>query len=961
MSKIFNISASLNFVETLADRLLKEYSNNNLELAEVLILLPNRRACHSLSDAFVRLQGMKPTLLPQMRAIGDISEDEILINSLAYSQLLQFPPAIKPLERTLLLMKLIKVRYKEFGFDNISLAQACYLAQELGNLLDSIAMLNLSWDNLQNIVPLEYSAHWQETLKFLKIITFYWPDILSERKVIDNSTLQNLLMQKQCEIWQSNPPKQKIIIAGTTAVSTSMKQLVNTVYQLDNGEIYLAGLDKHLSDDAWNQIDETHPQFELKQLLEYLKLSRQDIPDINIPPNIAREKLISAIMLPARSTDEWRYFESPNIEGALDGIHLIEAPDIRFEALSIALIIRQTLETKEKTVALVTPNRNLARRVSAELRRWKIIVDDSAGIPLSLTPWGIFVRDIINAATDLSSRANILALLKNPLFSYQKSPDKIYTIVSRIDKNLWREQEEDEQAKTFLNSIISILTPLNQLITSSSASLKDLLQTHLGIAEILSTPSSGEATFLWQNEDGHAGSKLIADLLENSSILDNINPSEYHDFLETMMVNTPVRNNQSSHPRAKILGPLEARLNHYDTIIIGGCIEGVWPPSPQADPWMSRPMKKDFGFILPEQQIGVNALDFSNLLGAKEVYLTYCQMADGAQTIKSRWLMRLLTFLQAANIDYSDLYDNLITYLAKDIDSPKPEEIIKITPPAPKPPLKLRPHKLSASAFEKLLRDPYSVFAEYILKLKPLGELQSEPDQSDFGNFVHQILEDFSNTYPSSYPDSAKEILINMGEQYFKQACFPADKMAFWRPKFQQIVEWITSQEITYRQQISHIYNEVWGTLTFKDTPMGNFEIYAKADRIDSTTNGSYNIIDYKTGRARSAKEVETGYAPQLPIEALIAQSGGFTNLPPKPINQLMYWKLGDKVISINKEINQLLADTQKRILEIINRFADINTGYLSRPNPKHVPEYSDYEHLARVKEWAIKDDGDDN
>ena len=963
MSKIYNISASLNFVETLADKLLKEYCGNELKLAEILLILPNRRACRSMAEAFVRLRGMQPLLLPQMRAIGDIDEDELLLSSPQLSQdILNLPPVVTPQERTLLLMKLIMSRSQNFGLKNISPAQACYLAQELGRLLDDVYMRELNWQDLKKIVPDEYAAHWQETLKFLNIITYYWPNILKERGVIDAVPRRNFLLNKQCEIWQKEPPSQRIIIAGTTAVSKAMKNLVKTVLSLPQGELYLAGLDKHLDNEAWQHIDENHPQFELKELLDYLQISRTDVADILPPNNLMRERLISEIMRPAAFTDQWRTLASQLSPDCLNGIHICETTNSRSEALSIAILIRSLLRQPEKTIALVTPNRDLARRVSAELTRWNINIDDSAGIPLRQTAWGIYILLLVAALSPEADKSDLLSLFKNQYFSCQLSASTITDLAARIDKNLWRGFAEDPTAQQFLDSFYQKAQDFVSLLSLSQISFSVLLKKHIQLAEELSsTDQIDGSSVLWSGEDGNAGADFIADLLDKADLIGEISPNNYGELLDALMSGIMVRNSKKTHPRVKILGPLESRLNHYDTIIIGSCIEGIWPSFPSADPWMSRPMKHDFGLGLPEQQIGVTALDFANLLGAKDVYITLCQMIDGAQTIKSRWLMRLTTLLDAAKIDIAKLYERELPVLNDYIDTPAENEKTTIGAPNPKPKIDQRPRKLSASAFEKLLRDPYSVFAEYILRLKPLNELNNEAKFSDFGTFVHKILDRFAKSYPRQFPANAQEILIQMGEEAFQSSGFAQENLAFWKPKFLRIIDWIISQETTYRQQIKQIFSEVYGKITYTDTAMGDFEIYAIADRIDLTGDNTYNIIDYKTGKARSIKEMKEGYAPQLPIEALIAEKGGFTDLPPAKISQLMYWKMDDKVITLSDDIATLLEKTQNHILEIIDLFAQPQTGYLSRPNPKHILEYSDYEHLARVKEWSVIAEGDEN
>ena len=946
MSDIFNISASNNFVETLADKLLQEYKNSPLNLANVTIFLPNRRACISLAEAFIRLQGMKPSLLPQMQAIGDIKEDELLLSGTdSADTFVTVPPAINPVERKLIFMKLILSRYSEFGLEKISLSQAYLLAEELGALIDKVCLQELSWDNLKNIVPDEYAFHWQETLKFLNIVTAYWPEILKERGVIDSGTRKNNLIKKQCELWQKTKPSQHIIIAGTTAVSPAMKLFVKTVLDLNHGEVFLSGLDKYLEDDAWQKIDETHPQYELKQLLDYLQIDRSRVKDLCPPQNPEREKFISEIMRPAVCSDQWRNLNNKISATAVSGLKIVECKDTRSEALTISVLIRKCLETPEKTIALVTPDRNLARRTSNELLRWNIKIDDSAGLPLAQTNWGIFMRLLIAASSPNALKKEILSLCKTSLFLTTSFFNNTENLIRRLEKNFWRQEQNDEEAKVFLDDIYQKLADFRAILSEKTQSLKQILITHITTAEKISSS-------LWQNDDGAAGSLFLSDWMEKAEILEEINPSDYLNFFEAMMTGQTIHPKQTSHPRIKILGPMEARLNHYDEIILGGFNEGIWPITPDADPWMSRPMKKNFGFELPEKQIGVLGLDFANLLGAKTVYITRADNQDGSPTVKSRWLMRLETVLQALGISKDLIQEKDCLHWAEELN--KPSTIKPIDSPAPTPPVSLRPRKLSASAVEKLIRDPYSVFAKYILKLTPLDELDQEESAIDFGNLVHQILEDFGRLYPEKYPENAESILLEMGHIAFSKSSFSAEKQAFWQPKFNKIISWIVAYEKQYRQNIKHIHTEIWGNYIIDNAPAGPFEIYAKADRVDETSDGQINIIDYKTGRGRKKKEVKAGYAPQLPIEGIIAANGGFDHVKAAPVNDLMYWRLGNETITINAKEDNVLDHVKENIIRLINSFDFESTPYLCNPNPKHASDYSDYEHLARVKEWSV-------
>lgn len=446
-NKIYNIPSTCSLVDVLAQKFLDEYQENPLALADVIFLLPNRRAVKAMSEAFVRLKGLTPTLLPKMLPIGDVEEDELFISGFDNLEILtDLAPAIEKNERLLLFTKLILSRPSEFGLEKLSANQACFLAAELANLIDVVNNENLSFDNLQNLVPEEYSSYWQETLKFLEIITQYWPAILEERKLIDSSLRRNKLLLAQAKMWQENPPNKRIVVAGTTATFPAMKELVKVILGLEQGELIVAGLDKNLEEEAWKQVDETNPQYELKDLLDYLKISREEIPDLVESFNPEKEKFISEIMRPAKTTDKWRDIGIKNIaHSAFDGVRLINCTDVRIEALSIALIMRESLEIPEHTIALVTTDRNLARRVSAELERWDIKVDDSAGRPLATTPIGTYLRLIVQACKSDFAPVEFLALLKHPFTANNMDYAEIRKLIRSYEKKVLRSLKEDEE------------------------------------------------------------------------------------------------------------------------------------------------------------------------------------------------------------------------------------------------------------------------------------------------------------------------------------------------------------------------------------------------------------------------------------------------------------------------------------------------------------------------------------
>ncbi len=959
---IYNIPASCPFTDTLALRVSAGAKGNPAALSRILFLLPNRRACQSLKEAFVRLSGETPAVLPQMIPIADLAEDEVIFSALNTETFLEnLPPEISNLERMFLLAKLIFARPKEYGLVEMTFAQALSLAQELAKLMDSVYNEQLNFDKLEEIVPAQYATHWQDTLHFLKIITHWWPQILKEKGVVDSIYRRNELLKAQAEIWRKNPPAEKVVAAGVNAAFPGLQNLLKVIAESPNGEVYFCGLDKYLDATSWEQIDENHPQYNHKRLLEALGAERDDVKNILAAENEPRENMVSEIMRPACETVYWQNLkDNPLDERAWQGLHILNCFDSQQEALSIAVLMRQTLETPQKTAALVTPDRNLARRVAAALKRWNIKIDDSAGLPLHLTPVGIYFGLIVAWLEQPFSNVQMLALLKNPFVRLGCSAAEIrrkvraYEHQKREPKFNIQDINQADETPEFLQILEEKSAPMQKLFQQKEAPFKELLINHIALAEALaeSDDRSG-AENLWRAEDGRSAAALMSDILEKADVLGNIETEQYGAVLKTLMAGQTVRPLYGTHPRLKILGPIEARFNRFDTVIIGGLNEGVWPTATAADPWMSRPMKKDFGLPLPEVNIGVLADDFAHLLCAPEVYLTRAQKAEGSPADKSRWMLRLETVLKAYGLPEGALEDSPCLSQALYLDTPKERQIIKA--PAPCPDVEKRPRVLSASAVEKLMRDPYEIYAEKILKLKPLNEIDEELSMKEYGSFVHKVLEVFCRKYPTEFPANAEQELMKIGQNLLEEMKVEPEIKAFWAPKFEKTVRWVVGEEKTYRQDVAKVYPEVQGAFSF-EAPAGTFTITARADRLDVLKDGSINVIDYKTGEIRKPKEIKLGYAPQLPIEGLIAREGGFKNkeesIKKANVNELIYWRLGEEKSQTAADDEDLLDKTLERLKELVEKFDDKQTPYYARPNPKHVLKYTNYEHLARVKEW---------
>ena len=961
MKNIFNIRSSCSFWDCLAEHYSKKYADNDIGLASALFLVPNRRASRALLDAFLRINGRKPTILPTVIPISEIDDDELFFNEFILNgNANDYKRPIENEERIFLFTRMIMSKPNDFGLKQISLAQALNLAIDLAKMMDIAYNKGLSFDKLKDLVPEKYASHWQETLKLLEIITEFWPQILSERNAIDISEMKKNMIINQAELWEREKTDRNIIVAGVNANFVTIIKILKTVKNLKNGEIYFAGIDRFADDEYWDTIDEANPQFELKELLNASNINRHEIIDLCLPKNEEREHLVSELMRPAKVSNKWLDIKGLfDADKAISGISLINCNSQRDEALAIALKMREVLAQEEKTAALVTYDRNLSRRVAVELERFGIKIDDSAGIPLSLTHLGIYLQTLLETAYNFKSDTAFINLLKNPLTLAKMNNAQLRQKVYEYEVKLRKKEKLNEDDTSFVKNIQKLMQDLIDAVNSSEIEFLNILKTHIQIAEIIASSDCCDGkNFLWKGDAGKICVKFIAKLMNSGEILGKISGKDYIALFSELMSQQAVRSNYGTHPRLSILGPIEARLHHFDCIILGEMNEGVWPKQTPADMWMSRPMKADFGFSLPERDIGILAFDLACFLTCDNVILTRADRVDGVPMKKSRWLLRLETILKALDKSIDDITSIEFSDFVGNVD--KPNQFIQIASPQPTPPLYARPRKLSASAVDLLMHDPYSVFARYILKLYRLDDLDIPLDQRDYGTLIHEIIEEFNNTYPNKLPDEPLDKLINIGKRHFKEKNIDKELEAFWFPKFLNTAQWIIAIEKDYRESVSCVNNEIEGEVSY-NIDKGAFTFTAKADRIDMLKDGSLNILDYKTGNIPSKKQVQSGHAIQLLLEALIAKKGTFKNINNNNLRDLIYWQLGSCELVIPSDEDDLIDKAEDYLLKLVSTFDFETTPYCCRPIPKYIPKNRDYEHLARIKEWSVVDEGENN
>jgi ATP-dependent helicase/nuclease subunit B len=723
-ASVVTIEAHLPFLDTLAARLRTISGTDPLALSRMTVLLPTRRACRSLAEAFLRVGNGQPLLLPRLKPVGDLDLDELaFLSDESEAEGLDLLPAIPELDRRLLLALLVQ------SWDaDIPPGQAAMLARALARFLDEAQTEGAGFERLAELVPEELAEHWQQVLKFLRIVTERWPEMLVERGALDPADRRNRLLAAQVAQWTADPPRDPVIAAGLTGGIPAVAALMAAVARLPTGTVVLPGLDRTAAPETWDAIrgDPGHPQHLMARFLYRLEMAPDTVQTWNGPSRAAgpleRMALIGAALLPARLTEQWRRSHLLDAS-ATRGFRQLDCAGPQEEAQVIALLLRRSLERRDgATAALVTPDRALARRVAAELRRWDIEIDDSAGVPLNKTPPGVFLRLVLDLVSEAAAPVSLLAALKHPLAAGGLAPEDFRRELRDLEREVLRGvrpapglegilralKPESRRHEEFIERLQRRLAPLNSAMASADLPLRALVEAHIAAAESLaeSAHEPGHRR-LWSGEAGEVASAFMADLLAAARAFTLRAGADYPALFESLLAGSVVRPRFGRHPRLFIWGLLEARLQRADLMILGGLNEGTWPGDPADDPWMSRPMRGRFGIAPPERRIGVSAHDFVQACGAPEVVLTRAARVAGTPTLPSRWLLRLETVLRAAGRETAlvEQRQPLIWQAALD----RGLERIAVAAPTPRPPVEARPRRLSVTAIETWMRDPYAI------------------------------------------------------------------------------------------------------------------------------------------------------------------------------------------------------------------------------------------------------------
>ena len=927
-------------------------------LARVTVYVNTRRMQRRIAALF---DAGPARLLPRIRLITDLANDPVAHG---------LPPAVAPLRRRLELSRFVAGLLDKQP-DLAPRAALFDLSDSLASLLDEMQGEGVPPERIAALDVTDLSGHWERSLTFLRIVQRYFGDTT---EAPDQEARQRLVIERLVANWATDPPKDPVIVAGSTGSRGATALFLQAVARLPQGAVILPGFDFDLPELVWEALSdpltgEDHPQFRFRRLLDRLGLASTAVQHWeNVrAPCPARNRLISLSLRPAPVTDQWLR-EGPllgDLVAATQGLTLVQAPSPRQEAEVIALRLRQAV-ADGMTAALITPDRMLTRQVAAALDRWNIVPDDSAGLPLPLSPPGRFLRQVVDLFDNQLTAEALLSLLKHPLC--HTGADRNLHLLATRDLELelrrngppfptpsslrsWADRAKKHQVWADWVALL-----IGGTDAEEPRALADHHATHIALARAFAAgPGQDGSGELWLETAGREASRLCDMIANHADAGGVMSPADYASLFNSVLNGGVVRNPDIAHPQVLIWGTLEARVQGADLIILGGMNDGTWPESPKPDPWLNRVMRQNAGLLLPERRIGLSAHDYTQAVAGPEVWITRALRSDDADTVASRWINRLTNLLEGLPDNHGPVALAAMrargdTWLAKAVRTSAPDaRIAAAFRPSPRPPLDARPKALSVTRIKTLIRDPYAIYAEFVLGLRQLDPLTPSADAPMRGIVLHTVMEQFSRAGIRPDAPNARDRLMQIAAEVLQAECPWPTVRTLWMARIDRVANWFLQTE-TARQAIAQPeFFEARGKVALDHL---DFTLSAKADRFDLAPDGTVLIYDYKTGTVPTAKQQQF-FDKQLLLEAAMVQAGGFADLGARRVSAAKYIGLGSKPAEVSAPLTSISPNAVwAEFHTLIRAWSDPLRGYSARMFMQRTTEAGYYDHLARFGEW---------
>ena len=900
LNNIYNVYNPSEILNVLWDKI-KSYSD---DFSKVLLFLPSRRAIRSFEMLIVKNIGhavLLPNMVPLGTGVDNEEEMDVLSNQervIKLASILTTVPYIKTISAALPL-----------AHDFVAMQD--YLENE------GIDIKTIDWDSVFNTNDSSDTAT-QNTKKakaeLLKIMTSFL-DGISEQPVNDYTSIQDYITNENEDMEGIDWADVFGSVKSELLKGMTKQNLIKTQTQLRNENILLwksrikdyekvivcgstasvpvtADLMNYIAQCGNGEIilsgkidgeksdleRETNPYYSEYKFLKNLGMEPSDVITLG-NKNAYIDFYNEAFGNTCKQT-----------QPKPDNFTYVECGRENQEA-ALALQLAIDAVNQNKNVLIVTPDKAVNQRIRAEVDNYnaqsenKIAVDFSAGVPGNMTKLG---RAILNLMDDFINDKD-----------------------SPFDKLL---QEYDFD--------------LYELLVDFMENYYDKGYKYYEIRPSISYENKDDFP-IWQSI------KNMSDVLKNfckelSDVGIYLTVYDIRAFLDDAIKTVSVRYPCPKDCKISVLGTIEARMQTADVVILTGLNEDMFPALGYKSFWISKSAAEKIGMPSPNKKVSLMSLDFMTLSCAPKVYWLRTTQSGGSVNLESRFISRVRVYCDKVDSD------NKLLELVNNRDVVKDDPIKDSAIPKD-----VDTSDVFVTELETLLKNPYNFYVKHILRLKPQDDYWIIPDQRNFGNIIHDVIE--------NHLGKSKEELVALMDEQVKdvEKEYPV-LFKFWHERFEEIAKYVSELAEDIKGEIIKAAIERNGSAEI-EFDGGKRTIRAKADIV-----WPEGVMDIKTGAIPEDKDLESGDKPQVPLEGYILQKNGFENIESNTDNTpvlrfLQLKKNSRRVVSFTgEEAENIIQGSVNRIRELFAKYAKpgVEYEYINQEEPKSY--YTDCDDFAR-------------
>lgn len=947
-NRMGRINPAQDFLDPIAAYFSELLETDPLALVNHTFFLPTRRAARAFLSKLALHAPHDAVVMPRVVALSerplvDLESEPLLLASNT--------------ERRLLMYSLLRQdAYKDQALLCTSERQFFQFVDAVLLVLDELILYEVSLDRFARLLPLELAAHQTEALKLLQQIYAVWFSYLKEQGYQDPTEARVLSYRAYTRQLQDHP--YPVISVGIQAQYGFVVDFLKELHTFPQGQVYYVGTRcSPMTQDA--DVDRGHPQGHLLQLFKKMGVTFEDVPYLESDHITPFESFLSRLFDNHHVSDTQHVNQTPPVDTSIQHLHCIETHNLFEEAEVIALLMAESALTLDKTVALITSNQSLASMVTALLKRWSIVPDQSMSDSFKNSSLGRLLLLSAEFLVGSFSPTLFLSLLKHPYVSLGVGRLAVLSSVRLLENDVMRtsrviRNESDLLLKTLPDSVRASLVSLiaqkqetqRRMKENPNISFADLIkELKAFLLHLVEGTQLGSYGSIFKTPEGQSFEAWLLGIEQSTVHKTRLNYTYWPEILRVFLADLPTATAWGKHPRVFILGPLEARLLSFDRVILPDFNEGRWPRSSSPSVWLGDRMKESLGMDGDRVSMSQQADDFLTFVLQKEVFITRARRVDGNPTIPSRWLMRLQAQLVRENktLPSRDHYHEW----AKQLWHQGEKVQSLITRPAANPPLNARPRRLTLSAIKRLKDNPYGFYLSDVLRLRPLNPLMHQLDAPRFGALLHAVLADDLLSRDSASAPSGSFLEQVTSRVFFAYIEHPLWRF-YWKNRVEEALEFYCTLDAQLSQRADQSIAEIKVSTTLT-LPFGSFELIAKADRIDVMSDRATRIIDYKTGKCPTLLEISRCDDVQLALEGLMIQNGALNTYDVMDTSALQYWDLkAGKCVNI-PDVASCIKSAKDDLDALLEHYYEAGMAYdLVLKNL-----YEDVRHFSRWDEWA--------